>query len=156
YWTEGPDFANPVNLTEPSDTPSLREDFAPALAVGKNGARAIAYLSAPQDFKGEMETRVIEWTGTPSALQPKSVIAGLGDCDDPAIVTDLAGKLHVLTACAPLFEEQVQYATNASGSWQTKQPGGDKGNSATRLAITPDGKTMYAIWLGSNGSVMFA
>jgi hypothetical protein len=155
YWADGAGFANPINLTEAGDAPNAREDFAPALAIAGQ-SRAIAYLSMPSESNGEIELHLVEWSGEPTSPALSTLISGKGDCDDPSIVADPAGKLHVLSACGPLGSEKVEYATNASGTWEVKEIAPSSGDLRARIAITPDGKKLFGLWQSSGGNQMLA
>jgi hypothetical protein len=147
-WTARADLTTSFETTPAN----RRDDRIPAIAIGPQGELAIAYASSPADGNGNpsgpFEIRVLrlDAQGKTSAA-PSTVIPapGADTCGEATIAFDHAGKLHVVADCGPVFNEDLYYATDASGAWtHVVIPGGaGRDDYGARLSLDPDGATLH-------------
>jgi hypothetical protein len=141
-------WSSPQNLTTAIEAASAtNDDYRNALAVGPGGEKAIAYVSnltGPPE--GPTEIRVLKVGGSPETAIPNQ--GGL--CDQPSIVFDADGVLHVLADCVTgAGDDSIFYASNSAGGWAAAAlPGTTGSNFSARLVLGPDGHTLHATWIG--------
>ncbi len=146
-----------LDVTAPSKPAGHQTDYQPRIAKGPNGELAVAYMSQPADDGGGplgvSEVRVIRLNadGTPTGAPVVAVPAPAsgGACYNPTVIFDAAGHLHVAADCGQLNDEDIYYATDASGSFTVTQiPGVGRDDDQPSLAKDVDGKTLYLTWAG--------
>ncbi len=139
------------NTTGAWVTETIGPGAASSLAIAPTGTVHVAHRGAassgPQPLEFATRSGASSWSSVD--------VDTAGDCDQPSLALDSAGKGHVayLERTAP---SSLKYATNASGSWQrqTLDMGGvGSGNS---LAIDSTGKVHVTYVAGSARTLKYA
>lgn len=146
-------WSEPVNLTNSFEGSQSRDGFAPALAIGPDGQLAIAYESAFRadgESRDPTEIRVIRIADGAVTDGPVTVIPTTGvGCDEPDLLFDAAGALHVAASCGPFLQGDIYYTTDAGGTFSDPvilPANADHADTSPTLDLAADGATVYVGW----------